>query len=81
MKVRVMRKHINKGVCSDSEFCPIALALKEKTHKTVEVGGSEDITINGVQYRGPMYINTFIKNFDDGNLLDIGPFSFELSLI
>jgi hypothetical protein len=83
MKVKVTKKHIMKGECLDSESCPIELALKESTHKRVKVIESDDIYIDGIQYRVPQKndaseVNKFIENFDNGYLNRISPFSFEL---
>jgi hypothetical protein len=52
IKVKVLKKHIIRGKRREESLCPIALALKEKTHKKVKVTGQY---INGVLC--PVYIS------------------------
>lgn len=70
MRVRLKRKHITKGQCSEPEFCPIALLLKEKTHKPVVVYDAETIQIGEREYRvsndrEASLVDDFISEFDD----------------
>ena len=83
MKVTLRKKHINKGLCQEPEFCPIALALKEKTHKPVEVNSSNDITIGNTMYivsntKLAARVDHFICKFDNGLKGWLKPFTFEV---
>lgn len=83
MKVTLRKRHIKKGQTGESQYCPIALALKEKTHKSVDVGDAESITINGTSYfvKGVQLknrVDNFIQNFDAGLMGWVKPFTFEV---
>lgn len=74
MKVKLKSKHINQGRPADIWFCPIALALKEKTHKAVMVTSCWDISINGRDYkvateREKDLVEDFIQCFDETKTL------------
>lgn len=81
MKVGVIvtQNHIKRGRRNNSNYCPIALALKETLGlKTVSVsdgvrfgGGYE-----GLRVRLPLKARKFIEAFDDKKL--VKPFSFTL---
>jgi len=70
MKVRLKRKHITKGMSARADACPIALAIREKTHRHVTVSDGDAITL----YRNGLYsqyiakptkkVTRFIRQFD-----------------
>lgn len=88
MKIKVTRKLINKSIkklggkyCND-EYCPIALAIKEKTHKKVSVENSYAYIgkrWENKEYKLPNQAKKFIRDFDKDK--KVKPFSFELKPI
>jgi hypothetical protein len=81
MRITVTKKHIKRGRPSESDFCPIALALKSVGVKNPNVDAD---TIDGLR-RGtnftkstPDKLARFIARFDDGN--PVKPFSFDIAL-
>lgn len=84
IKVKVLKRHIEKAkrlrakeVFESYEYnwnpcnCPIALAIKEKTHKKVKVERPESIYINSKPYKATCHNNqvnllSFINHFDKG---------------
>lgn len=74
MKIKVERRHIQKGKRADCYKCPVALALKEAGYKGVEVGDGF-VEFDGITYnmrRG----TRFIRRFD--NNLSVKPTTIEL---
>lgn len=64
MKVKVTAKHIAKGLSGSTQYCPVALALKENGFESAVVSETYAI-VKGTYYyfrRGTQ----FIKNFDEG---------------
>lgn len=74
MKVRVLAKDIKKGEEYSETSCPIALALKRKTHKHCEVN-TDHIYIDTKRYIMPDEAMDFVEHFDSG--CTVRPFSFE----
>lgn len=72
LAIPVKQKHIKKGQVSDTQCCPIALALKEKFKTRLVVVGGEYALIKGVRYNLRRGAN-FIKRFDSG--LMVKPFT------
>jgi len=91
IEIQVTRKHIKDAIkiaqkydCVSSNSCPIALAIKEKTHKKVYVISPEDINIDGKVYEvlGNRYvsaIDNFISNFDNGLFNKARPIKFKIA--
>lgn len=71
MKLKITQKHIKNGKRANFNYCPIALALKEKTHKRVGVGTSI-VFINDKEYKlcntGKNFINAFDKAMTSSEL-------------
>lgn len=82
MTVRVTKKDIKYGRMGEAESCAIALALKDKGFKRVEVGDCSIFVEKGG--KGGEYItsdaaSTFIERFDDDkNLVKPSSFKFKL---
>lgn len=76
MKITVTMKDIQRGMPEAEYSCPIALAVKRRTHKEARVLGSDSIRAGKTQYYGPRKIDTFIERFDVG--MRVRPFSFEM---
>jgi len=81
IKIRVLKKHINKGEYRSSERCPIALALEDSGLKFARVS---DLELQ-FEYKGESHsinptnrVMTFINRFDDR--LDVKPFTFNLPI-
>jgi hypothetical protein len=75
--VTVTDKHVQKGVCADTNRCAVALALRDagignNKDLTISVGGSLDIEYSGKSYENTMSVliplpakaNNFISSFD-----------------
>lgn len=79
MKVKVMRKHIQKGKKESPSSCPIALALREKFKlpKDVVVVDNDYVNLNSVRYRLRRG-SRFINRFDSGK--PVQPCTVELAL-
>lgn len=84
MKITVKRKHIDRArrlLSGDNiyvnKFCPIALAIKEKTHRNVNVAESH-VEVGNKQYDLPLKAMGFIASFDCE--ARVKPFSFEMFL-
>lgn len=77
LKVTVTRDHIKRGKPGESEYCPIALALKGMGKRHVQVGevcccwdgGTADL---------PLKSTKFIERFDAKK--PVKPFSFTLNV-
>ena len=79
VKVNVTQNHIQRGRRSNSNYCPIALALKETLGlKTVSV--SDGVLFGGgyerLRVQLPLHARKFIRAFDDKKA--VKPFSFTL---
>ncbi len=80
MKVEVTQEHIDKGIMSDEESCPMALAIIDKTDNAVSVGLENiELSDDGLWLLTKKYAHTqvsyqFIRNFDDGN--EVKPHTF-----
>jgi hypothetical protein len=79
--ITVTESHIKRGKIQDSNSCPVALALRSKKYRAVNV---DDDSINFVNRSGrdveldtPKKVSTFIERFDSGK--KVKPFSFKLS--
>lgn len=69
LKVRVLKRHINKGVCRNINRCAVALAVMEQTHRKCKVNGI-DVRVRwrtGVvtKYNLPDNAQEFISTFDN----------------
>lgn len=67
MEVYIQQRHINKGKKHSHSHCPIALAVKEKTHRKVFVAGYAIRIKRGLQYTYyalPQKAIDFVKTFD-----------------
>lgn len=64
MKVKVTAKHIAKGLSGSTQYCPVALALKEKGFENAFVFETYAVVKGAYHYfrRG----TKFIKDFDEG---------------
>lgn len=74
MKVRVLKKDIVRGVPINCSLCPVALALRRKSHRLVKVMW-DTITVGTRSFRTPARVRRFIDRFDVGK--PVKPFSFE----
>lgn len=76
MLIHVTRQDIKRAIKSDSESCPIALALR-RTGKWKEISvnplGVNIILLDGNCYRGDEEIQAFIEDFDETG--DVEPFT------
>lgn len=86
MIISVQQKHIDKGYRRNYEKCAVALAIKERTHRPVEI--NEDyITLfrsdrNGgdaIMVPTPDCVSEFINLFDESGPKFVEPFEFELA--
>lgn len=65
MKIKVMRRHIDKGICWDMKHCAVAEAVREALPDAHDVAVSGDeIRINGNYIRVPRSVERFINKFD-----------------
>ncbi len=80
LRVRVTKKHIEKGVREDAAKCPIACRLREMGFTDVEVFPENMILVVRPYYRAtpktPPRVSRFIMEFDDGK--PVKPISFTL---
>jgi hypothetical protein len=79
MFVRVSEMNIHKGVRKEQEYCPIALALKQKFHKRVLVGSINALVYyrdEPTEYVLPKDAVNFIADYDKG--VPVKPFLFKL---
>jgi len=81
MKVRVLQKHIDKGIPGRILSCPIALAIQEKRlTKSVSVGNIEverQLTYGKkIYYLLPRGATIFIDRFDKGKFVRPTTFNF-----
>lgn len=81
-KVSVMQEHINRGIPSTDNLCPIALAMGSLGLKEVSISAGfaryiadDDGTV--CECTLPLEANRFIHDFDDGK--EVKPFIFETS--
>lgn len=86
MKIEVTQKDIDRATKLRSTHpkrthCPIALAVKRKTHKKIYVHFTYFTLLNGKRtqfYSLPYEATKFIEKFDDR--LPVKPFTFEVVL-
>jgi hypothetical protein len=83
LRIYVGRRDIKHGTPNNSMHCPIASAVRRKTHKHVSIGDHEiHITsCKGSICRSETYVlpksaREFIHSFDNGSKVNIRPFSF-----
>lgn len=77
MKIEVKKTHIRRGQQNTSEYCPIALAIRESlSAEKVEV---HHVTarIGRKTFDLPQVAKNFIRAFDEQKS-SVGPLSFEL---
>ena len=75
MRIRVLRRHINKGRRYKYLSCPVALAIREATGKKVKVKESSlERGKNSVV--SPHEVTDFVCQFDLGE--PVSPFTFTL---
>lgn len=72
-KITVTAEHIKLGEPFTAEYCPIALALREKFKDAVIVGSS-GYDIGTHRYPLPTRAKRFVSKFDQGK--PVAPFSF-----
>lgn len=76
MKVEITQEHINKGTRGSSYYCPIALAIKEKTDRGIQVAPwyvrTLDDKVPHVFLNNPKEVEEFIREFDAGNEVSPG---------
>lgn len=90
IKVKVERKHIDKGRFGEEKFCPISLALKEQTDGKRISTHYGFVRMNGQEYMLPNAAEKFVEKFDKGDMMTVKnakthrsklkPFKFELVL-
>lgn len=80
MRVRVLRRHINKGKPFKAMRCPVALALRERVGGRPRVCvGLDTIRVNGSVYPVSAKVRQWIAHFDcDGYRASCKPFTFTL---
>ena len=80
MKIEVKQEHIDKGIQCSAESCPIARAVKAKTHRSVYVSDNDmhytRSSGNTVMVDLPTVAQKFIAAFDKGQ--KVRPFAFEV---
>ena len=79
MKIRVTEEHIRKGLPTDCEFCPVAIAVAEAygvNHDQVSVDDDSIWVLGEGTAPSPKEVLAFIEAFDEGYA--VGPFEFEL---
>jgi hypothetical protein len=77
MKIKVLAKHIRKGIKGSNCVCPIALALKEvykTTHVKIFYTWGQ---VNNEIYHFPRKVQKFIIDFDKKKS-SVKPFEFSL---
>lgn len=77
-KVVVKKKHIKRGVRECTNQCPIALAIREYKHTSLDNISVDDkeAEVNGNYYKLPDEASDFVCDFDSN--LPVKPFSFTL---
>lgn len=79
MKIKVTKQDIEDGIRSNSDACPVALAVRRafklQLHDDVCVTGHR-IHIKNTLYFGPRWLNNFVGTFDCGG--KVKPVSFEI---
>ena len=78
MKIKVTKKHIQAGVMSCPDRCPLALAIKEATglKVLVDLGGKIHFPDARVSLRGNAELGKFVARFD--NSFPVKPFQFNI---
>jgi hypothetical protein len=77
MTVKVTEKDIQAGVRSQTQLCPIALAIRRDLSCDVGVGTyTVSLAMSPYQYLLPPKARAFIQRFDAG--MSVEPFTFEL---
>jgi hypothetical protein len=74
LRVRVLKRHILKGIPASVCSCPIALAVREVGTQKKKVSVTFEIQVGKKYYDLPTVANRFINKFDDGE--PVKPFSF-----
>lgn len=79
IKVEVTQEDINNGVRQDADNCPIACALKRLV-KNPQVEDDIEFDLNEIRYVAQLTAeaSVFISKFDEGDLINVLPFSFEI---
>jgi hypothetical protein len=77
MLIRVSNKHIENGIRANGRACPVALALKEATGKTIGVG--YDSFFLTKKFRYPKSVGIFVRKYDRHE--EVKPFNFVLKEI
>lgn len=82
VQISVTADHITRGARCDSVRCPVALAIKDALHLSVDV--QEDLINFGIPtgmfspVATPQEAGHFVDEFDDG--LPVQPFTFTLEV-
>lgn len=86
MKVKVTRKHIDNGLRQNKSACPIALAIREITHRSPVVGAGEVLVRRRNNrrektwyYNLPSSAIDFICRFDKYGPVAVRPFTFTMT--
>ena len=77
MVVRVLKRHIDKGAVDNCNRCPIALAIRERSGKSVSVR-AYDVSVGDDEYVLPETASNFIFAFDSGKA--VRPFKFTINV-
>ncbi len=82
MKLNITEDHIKNGKPEESEYCPIALAVKEQFQNTSSIWVSSNFIYLRVcneckTYKLPANAQLFIRNFDSN--LSVEPITIELT--
>ncbi len=65
MIIRVKKKHIRAGKQGESEFCPIALAVKDQLNAEYVCVDGAGVSVDGIFYKPTQRIERFMEKFDD----------------
>lgn len=77
MKIKVTQEHIDKGVVSNCNRCPVALAVQEALANDSATVGSSFIHTGIKSIEMPEEVYNFVHDFDA--FLSVKPFEFELA--
>lgn len=83
MKIKVTQEDIENGTPTESDQCPIALAIRRDLKFKCQVDESYIVVFNNklsiydaMEFKTPEVCKNFIKMFDAG--VEVSPFEFEL---
>ena len=73
ISVRVLARHIKKGVRGSFHYCPIARALRENGHKRISVSVKSSFDGKAYRFVDALTAGMFMVDFDKG--LSVSPFT------